>query len=61
MADRAGLQRELTSHDWGPAFAIAVSDVSVGCFFASFDDEEGFEVPAREDLADCDDAHYDGG
>jgi hypothetical protein len=60
MTDQAGLQRELTSHDWRPAFAIAVSDVSVGCSFASFDDEKRFEVPARVDPADCDDAHFDG-
>lgn len=39
------------------AFAVAVADGFLHRFWAAGHAEDGFEVPAREDLADGDDAH----
>jgi hypothetical protein len=52
---------ELTYQFGGRALSIAMADVLVSGFGAAGDLEDGFEVPAFEDCADCDDAHFDGG
>lgn len=57
-AEGAGRIRELTYQDRWLAISIAVANVRVNGFRTLGDVEEGFKVPAPEDCADRNHAHF---